>query len=98
MLRFFNTLSRKVEEILSFEAAKVRIYVCGLSFLNFSYIENFHTFIFANVLRRYLKFKCYDVLHVFNLTDVDDHIIIEPANRHITIDEFTAPYIQYFWE
>jgi cysteinyl-tRNA synthetase len=49
-------------------------------------------------LRRYLKYKGYDVTHVFNLTDVDDRIINESAKQNISIDEFTAPYIQYFWE
>ncbi|MBP9109182.1 MAG: cysteine--tRNA ligase, partial [Pyrinomonadaceae bacterium] len=49
-------------------------------------------------LRRYLKFKGYTVTHAFNLTDIDDRIINEAAARNISIDEFTAPYIQYFWE
>jgi cysteinyl-tRNA synthetase len=49
-------------------------------------------------LRRYLKYKGYELTHVFNLTDVDDRIINEAAKQNISIDEFTAPYIQYFWE
>ncbi|HYJ92721.1 MAG TPA: cysteine--tRNA ligase, partial [Pyrinomonadaceae bacterium] len=56
------------------------------------------TFIFGDILRRYLKYKGYQLTHVFNLTDVDDRIINEAAKRNISIDEFTAPYIQYFWE
>jgi len=98
MLRFFNTLSRQVEEFQPLEDKKVRIYMCGPTVWNFAHIGNFRTFIFGDILRRYLKFKGYDVTHVFNLTDVDDRIINESAARNITIDEFTAPYIQYFWE
>jgi cysteinyl-tRNA synthetase len=98
MLRFFNTLSRQVEEFQPLEDKKVRMYMCGPTVWNFAHIGNFRTFIFGDILRRYLKFKGYELTHVFNLTDVDDRIINEANARNISIDEFTAPYIQYFWE
>ncbi len=98
MLRFFNTLSRQVEEFHPIEEGKVRMYICGPTVWNFAHIGNFRTFIFGDVLRRYLKFKGYQVTHVFNLTDIDDRIINEAAKRNISIDEFTAPYIKAFWE
>ncbi len=98
MLKFFNTLSRQVEEFKPIKSGKVRMYICGPTVWNFAHIGNFRTFIFGDVLRRYLKFKGYDLTHVFNLTDVDDRIINEATARNISIDEFTAPYIQYFWE
>ena len=98
MLRFFNTLTRQVETFEPIERGKVRMYICGPTVWNFAHIGNFRTFIFGDVLRRYLKYKGYDVTHVFNLTDIDDRIINEAAKKGETIDEFTAPYIQYFWE
>jgi len=98
MLRFFNTLSRQIEEFHPIEKGRVRMYICGPTVWNFAHIGNFRTFAFGDVLRRYLKFKGFEVKHVFNLTDIDDRIINEAAARNITIDDFTAPYIQYFWE
>jgi cysteinyl-tRNA synthetase len=98
MLRFFNTLSRQVEEFQPIEAGKVRMYICGPTVWNFAHIGNFRTFIFGDVLRRYLRFKGFELTHVFNLTDVDDRIINEAAKQNISIDEFTAPFIHYFWE
>jgi|CXWL01.1.fsa_nt_gi cysteinyl-tRNA synthetase len=98
MLRFFNTLSRQIEEFHPLEDGKVRMYICGPTVWNFAHIGNFRTFVFGDVLRRYLKFKGYAVTHVFNLTDIDDRIINEAAAKNISIDEFTAPFIQYFWE
>ena len=98
MLKFFNTLSRQVEEFHSIDEGKVRMYICGPTVWNFAHIGNFRTFIFGDLLRRYLKFKGYELTHVFNLTDIDDRIINEAAAKNISIDEFTAPYIQYFWE
>ena len=98
MLRFFNTLTRRVETFEPLEPGKVRMYICGPTVWNFAHIGNFRTFIFGDILRRYLKYKGYEVTHVFNLTDIDDRIINEAAKKGVTIDEFTAPYIQYFWE
>src|SRR5688572_7553438 len=98
MLRFFNTLTRQQEEFHPIEPGKVRMYICGRTVWNFAHIGNFRTFIFGDVLRRYLKYKGYDVLHVFNLTDIDDRIINEAAKKGVSIDEFTAPYIKAFWE
>jgi cysteinyl-tRNA synthetase len=54
--------------------------------------------VFGDILRRFLRFKGYELTHVFNLTDVDDRIINEANSRNISIDEFTEPFIQYFWE
>jgi cysteinyl-tRNA synthetase len=98
MLKFFNTLSRQVEEFHPIDHAKVRMYMCGPTVWNFAHIGNFRTFVFGDVLRRYLRFKGFELTHVFNLTDVDDRIINEANRRGATIDEFTAPWIQYFWE
>ncbi len=98
MLKIFNTLSRQLEEFVPIEDGKVRMYICGPTVWNFADIGNFRTFIFGDVLRRYLKYSGYDVTHVFNLTDIDDRIINEAAARSISIDEFTAPFIEYFWE
>jgi cysteinyl-tRNA synthetase len=98
MLRFFNTLTRKVEEFQPLEDGKVRMYICGPTVWNFAHIGNFRTFVFGDILRRYLKFKGLDVTHVMNLTDIDDRIINEAAARNISINEFTEPYAQYFLE
>jgi len=98
MLAFYNTLSRQLEEFHPLEAGKVRMYICGPTVWNFAHIGNFRTFIFGDILRRYLKFKGFEVTHVFNLTDIDDRIINEAAKQNINIDEFTAPYIEAFWE
>lgn len=98
MLRFFNTLTRRVEEFQPLEDGKVRMYICGPTVWNFAHIGNFRTFIFGDILRRYLKFKGYELTHVMNLTDIDDRIINEAAARNISIDEFTEPFAQYFLE
>lgn len=98
MLRFFNTLTRRIEEFHPIEPGKVRMYICGPTVWNFAHIGNFRTFVLADVLRRYLKYRGFEVTHVFNLTDIDDRIINEAAKRNISIFEFTDPFINFFWE
>lgn len=98
MLKFHNNLSGQTEEFTPLAGNTVKLYICGPTVWNFAHIGNFRTFIFGDVLRRYLRFKNYDLTHVFNLTDVDDRIINEARAAGISINEFTAPFIRAFWE
>ncbi len=76
-LRLFNTLSRSVEEFAPLDPAgkKVGMYCCGPTVHDFAHIGNFRTFVFADLVRRYLEFKGFAVRHVMNITDVEDKII-----------------------
>ena len=98
MLKFQNTLSGQLEEFRPLRAGEVRMYLCGPTVWNFVHIGNLRSFLFGDILRRYLKFKGYKVTHVMNLTDVDDRIIAEAEQKGVALDEYTAPYIEAFWQ
>ncbi len=98
MLRFHNTLTNQVEEFVPLEDNNVRMYICGPTVWNFAHIGNFRSFTFGDILRRFLKYKGYNVTHVMNLTDVDDRIINESKAAGKTIDEFVQPFIEAFWQ
>lgn len=98
MLKFHNTLTNRLEEFQPLNGSDVRLYICGPTVWSFAHIGNFRTFIFGDILRRYLKYKGYNLTHVMNLTDVDDRIINEAKRAGKTIDELTAPFIKAFWE
>ena len=98
MLKFHNTLSGQLEEFQPLKANDVRLYICGPTVWSFAHIGNFRTFIFGDVLCRYLEYRGYNLTHVMNLTDVDDRIINEAKAVGKTIDEFTAPFVAAFWE
>ncbi|MCX7703124.1 MAG: cysteine--tRNA ligase [Planctomycetota bacterium] len=66
----YNTLSRRIEEFKPLDGKTVRMYSCGLTVYNHAHIGNFRSFIFADLLRRYLEYKNYPVLQVMNITDV----------------------------
>ncbi len=98
MFKIHNSLTNEIEEFQPLVEKKVGMYSCGPTVWNFAHIGNFRTFVFGDILRRYLKFKGYDLTHVMNLTDVDDRIINESAKRNITIDTLVTPFIEAFWE
>ncbi len=74
-MKLYNGLGRKLEEFQPIEEGEVRMYTCGPTVWNYPHIGNYRTFVFEDVLRRYLKFKGYKVTQVMNVTDVEDRII-----------------------
>ncbi|MEE8404008.1 MAG: cysteine--tRNA ligase [candidate division Zixibacteria bacterium] len=97
-LRFKNSYSRQAEEFKPIDEGKVRMYTCGPTVYLFAHIGNFRTFIFEDLLRRYLKFKGYQVSQVMNITDIDDKIIRDSQKQGKDLKEFTEPYTKAFFE
>ncbi len=95
-IQFHNTLSGKTEPFVPLAMGEVRAYTCGPTVYDFAHIGNFRTFVFQDVLRRYLKSRGYRVIQVMNLTDVDDRIIQKAAAAGVSIREFTEKYIQAY--
>jgi len=99
-LALYNTLTRRVEPFTPLAAppARVTLYTCGPTVWNYAHIGNFRTFLFEDLLRRYLAYSGYDVFHIMNLTDVDDRTIKAAAAAGKRLDEHTAPFVQAFFE
>lgn len=95
-IRFHNTLSGETEPFVPLVAGEVRAYTCGPTVYDFAHIGNFRTFVFQDVLRRYLKSRGFRVIQVMNLTDVDDRIIQKAAAAGVSIREYTDKYIQAY--
>lgn len=77
---------------------EVKMYTCGPTVWNYAHIGNFRTFVFGDVLRRYLRYKGFRLTHVMNLTDVNDRIVSEAEVRGIPLNELTDRFIEVFWE
>src|SRR6266700_2039453 len=97
-LALYNTLSRRVEPITPLAPPRVTLYTCGPTVWNYAHIGNFRTFLFEDLLRRYLAYSGYDVFHIMNLTDVDDRTIKAAAAAGKRLTEHTAPFVQAFFE
>ena len=98
MVRIHNTLSGQVEEFQPLVEGEAKFYYCGPTVWDYGHIGNFRSAIAADVMRRYLKFKGFRVTSVMNLTDVDDRIIAQAQKAGQSIDDYTAKYIDAFWE
>jgi cysteinyl-tRNA synthetase len=97
-LRFYNTLTQELEVFHPLKDNTVRMYTCGPTVYNFVHIGNFRTFTFQDILRRWLRYRGYQLDHVMNVTDVDDKIILNAAREGKSIDEYTAGFTKAFFE
>ena len=95
-IQFHNTLTGRTEPFVPLNPGEIRCYTCGPTVYDFAHIGNFRTFVFQDILRRYLKSKGFRVIQVMNLTDVDDRIIQKAAAAGLSIREYTDKYIQAY--
>ncbi len=97
-LRLYNTLTSREDEFAPLEDRRVRMYTCGPTVYDYAHIGNYRTFVFQDVLRRYLKYRGYQLLHVMNITDVDDRIIENSRDAGVSLREYTERYAAAFLE
>ena len=95
-LKVHNTATRSLQVFEPLEAGIVRVYGCGPTIYNHAHIGNFRTFLFFDLVHRYLDWSGYEVRFVMNLTDVDDKVIESAVESGITITEKTTPFGEAF--
>lgn len=96
-MKIYNTLTREKEEFQTLEPGKVKMYACGPTVYNYFHIGNARCFVVFDMLRRYLRWRGYDVTFVQNFTDVDDKMIKRAAEEGTTVAEVAERYIaEYF--
>ena len=97
-LHFYNTLTRSLERFEPLDPALVRMYTCGPTVYNYAHIGNFRAYVFEDILKRHLLYRGYKVLHIMNLTDVDDKTIRGANEAGLALNDFTRPFIDAFFE
>ena len=98
VLKIYNTLSGTKEEFIPLRKGHVGIYVCGPTVYDFFHIGNARPFLIFEVLRRYLKFKKYNVKYVSNFTDIDDKVIKKANELGMKFSEVAEKYIQEYFQ
>src|SRR2546430_2008778 len=91
-LALYNTLTRRVEPFQPLAPPRVTLYTCGPTVWNYAHLGNFRTFLFEDLLRRYLEASGYEVFHIMNLTDVDDRTIQAARAAGTTLRQHTGPF------
>lgn len=96
-MQLYNTMSRKKEELVPINGKRVNIYACGPTVYNLIHVGNARQLCVFDVLRRYLKYRGYDVFYVQNFTDVDDKIIRIANEKGVSpFDHAEAMIKEYF--
>ncbi len=90
MLSLFNTLTCKIEAFQSAEPLQVKMYSCGPSTYQPAHIGNYRTFLFEDVLQRYLEYLGFTVKRTMTLTDVEDKAIQQAKKEGLTIEQLTT--------
>ena len=95
-LELYNTLSRQKETFIPLRPGEVRMYSCGPTVYNMPHIGNLRTFLWSDLLRRYLEYRGLRVTQVMNITDVEDKIIRNANAAGQDIRTYVVPYIEAF--
>src|SRR4029434_11203558 len=98
MLRFYNTLTRQKDAFQPLKPGQVSLYTCGPTVYNHPHIGNYRGYIFEDLLRRYLKYRSYNVAQSMNRTDVEDKSIRDSQKAGVPLRVFTAIYTKTFFE
>jgi cysteinyl-tRNA synthetase len=97
-MRFYNTLTRQVEEFKEIEKGRIGLYTCGPTVYDYAHIGNFRSYIFEDLVKRFFVFQGYKVKHVMNITDIDDKTIRKANELKMPLNEVTQKYIDAFNE
>ena len=97
-IELHNTLGGRTEPLTPERDNTLRMYCCGPTVYDYGHIGNFRTFLHVDVLRRYAALSGMRLLHVMNITDVEDKIIRNANAAGMPIDQYTAKYERAFLE
>jgi cysteinyl-tRNA synthetase len=96
LMRLLNTLGKKLETFRPARRAETTVFTCGPSVYQRAHIGNFRTFLFEDILVRYLAYSGYSVKRGMNFTDIEDKVIQEAARRGIPVQRLTEQNIREF--
>lgn len=96
-MRFYNTLSKHIEEFKENEPGVVRMYVCGPTVYGLIHIGNARPMVVFDALRRYLEYRGYRVIMVQNFTDIDDKIINKSIEFSVDFKDISETFIAEYW-
>ncbi len=96
-MRVFNTLTGKKEEFIPLNEGKVKMYVCGVTVYDYCHVGHARSVVVFDVIRRYLRYRGYDVTFVRNFTDIDDKIIKRAREEGLPWHEVARKYTEEFY-
>jgi cysteinyl-tRNA synthetase len=98
VLNLYNTLTRKNEPFQPREDKQVKMYTCGPSTYQPAHIGNYRTFLFEDIVQRYLEYLGYKVSRLITLTDVEDKAIEQAKKEGITVEQLSSKNEKIFFQ
>jgi cysteinyl-tRNA synthetase len=95
-MRFYNTLTRRIEEFKEIDKGRIGLYTCGPTVYDYPHIGNYRSYMFEDLVKRFFIFLGYQVKHVMNITDIDDKTIRKAIEAGLPLAEVTEKYIEAF--
>ena len=96
MMRIYNTLTKKSEELIPHSAGKIQMFVCGPTVYDLIHIGNARTFVFFDAFAKYLRSRGLEVEYLQNITDIDDKIIAKAQAEKIAVAEVANEFEKEF--
>jgi cysteinyl-tRNA synthetase len=96
-IRVYNTMSGEKEDFIPLVAGKVNMYVCGITAYDVCHLGHARSAVVFDIIKRYLRYRGYDVNHVRNITDIDDKIIARAAREKISTEEVARKYTEEYY-
>ncbi len=93
---FYNTMTKRRQLFRERNSGTVKIFTCGPSIYRRPHMGNFRTFVFEDLLQRYLEYRGYDVERLINFTDLEDKAIAESKEKQVSLGELTEPNAEQF--
>lgn len=98
MIKILNSLSGQKEELVPRHGKEIKMFVCGPTVYDHIHIGNARTFVFFDVVAKYLRHKGYDVNYIQNITDIDNKIIERAEKEGVDSIEYAKKYTEIFKE
>ncbi|NPV50288.1 MAG: class I tRNA ligase family protein, partial [Candidatus Methanofastidiosum sp.] len=95
-LSFYNSLSKKIDKLDIPISKEIKMFTCGPSIYRKPHIGNYRTFLFEDILQRYLEYMGYNVTRLMNFTDIEDKAIEEAKSKGISVNELTKKIADIF--
>jgi cysteinyl-tRNA synthetase len=94
----YNSLTQKIEPFHVAQNKQVKMYTCGPSTYQRPHIGNYRTFLFEDILQRYLEYLGYSVTRLITLTNIEDKAVDWAEIANITVEELTSRNEEIFFE